>query len=175
MEQRYWHTLWRSWREVKVLGLRPPLCNVFGYGKLLRFFASLRMTGLKGSESLKLAHKAEVGACAEIIEVGEDGFDLTVGQAHPFCERSGVLLDRCSWDETACAHVVGLIGAYDGVRSVHITALNGSACDDVVASPAMVGAVAVCSECAAEVRCSEGGHAVAHTCCGHDGVEVLKR
>lgn len=123
---------------------------------------------------MKLAQEAEVGCRAEVGEVGKDLADLAVGEAEPAGQGSGVLIDRGGGDEAAGADVVGLIGADDRVLAVHIVALDSAADDEVMAAPAVVGAIAVAREGASEVGGGEGGDAVAEARGLHEPVEILE-
>ncbi len=92
-------------------------------------------------QEIGLAHEAEVWVGAEVGEVGEDGADLGVGEAEPAGEGSGVLLDGGGGDEAAGSQIIGGVGADDWIRSVHVSAGDGTPGHDVVAAPAVVGAV----------------------------------
>ena len=52
-----------------------------------------------------LAHQAQVGAAAEVGEVGKDLAYLAVGKPHPAAQRSAVLLDCGRWNQPPCPHI----------------------------------------------------------------------
>ena len=123
------------------------------------------LASVNGFESLSRvskisAEEAEIRAAAEVGEVREDGFDLTVGETKPTRERAGILIDRGGRNKTACSEIVGLVYADDGVFAVDVLADHRAADYNVMTAPSVIGAIAVGCQCAAEVGSSEGGYLV---------------
>jgi len=84
------------------------------------------------------------------------------------------LVDGSGGNEAASSDVVGLVRTDDGILAIHIVSLDSAADDEVVAAPAMVSAVAVAGEGAAEVGGGKGGDLVAEAGGLHESIEVLE-
>ncbi len=125
--------------------------------------------------SLGLAHQSQVGIAAEVGEIRKDFADLAVRKSHPSAQRSAVLLDGSGWDQPACSHIIGLVGAHDRVLTVDILPGDPSPGHDVVAAPTVIGAIAVGGERAAKVRNGEERHLAAQSGGDHQLIEVLER
>jgi hypothetical protein len=120
------------------------------------------------------AHEAKIGVGAEVSKIREYLLYLAIGETEPAREGSCVLVDGSGGYEAASSDVVCLVRTDDGILAIHIVALDSAADNEVMTAPAVVGAVAVAGEGAAEVGGSEGGDLVAETRGLHESIEVLE-
>src|SRR5689334_24133288 len=113
-------------------------------------------------------HEAEVAAGGEAAEVREHVRDAARIDTVPARERGRVLVDGEGRDDLAIAGVVGIAVvrlAFVVLRqrrhgAVEPLAAYSAADDEVVAAPAVIGAVAVDRERTTEIGCGECGDAV---------------
>ena len=133
----------------------------------------------------RYAHEAQVALAGVVVrQVREQVEQLAVAQAEPAPERGAELVDRGLGQQRAVAQlvgaavevvVVGVLRAQHREVAVQVAAAHRAAHHEVVRAPAVVGAVAVAGEGAAEVRRGEGGDRVAHAHRAERGVEVAQR
>src|SRR6185295_117847 len=104
-------------------------------------------------------------------EIGQHQRQVAAGHAEPAGQSRRVLIYRCGRNPAALA---GVVRAVDGERrklAVEAPAAHRAAEHEVVAAPAVVRAVAVGDEGAAEIGGGEGGHGVADAELVHRRVE----
>src|SRR5690349_2867564 len=95
-------------------------------------------------------HKAQ-GRVREAAKVWEDGGDVATVDAKPGRQRGEVLIDGGSRNPTARVGVVGPIDRERWELAVGIPAIDRPAHDQMVRTPAMIRAVPVRREGAAEI------------------------
>ena len=127
-------------------------------------------------------HEAQIGGVvgpagggAEVRQIGQDTGQLAVGHAEPARQRGGVLVHRGAGQQAALADVPLVLGR-SGVahadrrrRAVEGRPFHRTAHHQMVAAPAVVGAIAVGRQRAAEVRRGERRDLVGHA---QRGVQV---
>jgi hypothetical protein len=110
--------------------------------------------------------------------------ELAVSHAEPACQGGAHLVNGHLGQQAAVAElvgaavevvVVGVLAAQHGEGAVNIATLDRAAHHEMVGTPAVVGAVAIAGEGAAEVARGEGGYLVLRTHRGQGGVEVTQR
>ena len=100
-------------------------------------------------------HESEI-AGREIAEIREDQVELRFAHAEPARQRRRVLIDGRGRNDLAPAGVVGPVVLQRGMRAEEASAAHRAADHEMVRAPAVVGAVAVRRQRAAEVRGGEG-------------------
>src|ERR1700712_5142783 len=94
-----------------------------------------------GEEQIDL-NKSQIGA-VEIADVGEDGAEGVVGDSEPVGEGRGILVGGGARQQAALANLFVAFDRDRGGGAVEAAAMDRAADHEMVAAPAMIGAVAI--------------------------------
>ena len=114
-----------------------------------------------GNPSRHHLNEAE-GGVREVADVRQDARQFGRAAAEPARQRRGELIDRGRRQQPALPHLVVGLDRHMRRGAVELPAIDRAAHHEVVAAPAVVGAVGVRAQRAAEVRRGEGGDLVGH-------------